>query len=129
MNNVLSFKQWLNEVWHSTMKSSYIRGATATEIHRNPSRKDIPSISSGGQSRAIFHGDDVDMWDGEKAFHDEVHKHIGAPKDSMHAIVDHKRKTVEAWHSQSGHNHGWNDHELDNHPWVKRNGYKTNKYW
>ena len=124
---MLTFKQWLFEMaYHSTSPQKNFMGLSFnTEIFKNPNRKEIKDVSSHyNDSKAIFYGDHVYMWNAEASHHGEIADHLERlhgenPHHAVLAIVDHPSKSVHVWGYKS------KERLPNNHPWVKKHGYKV----
>jgi len=112
----LSFRQWLNR--HSSSFPGWVRGKLA-DVHKNPSREDLLTLSAGDQTRVKFDGDDVYAWYSRQTFHSDVHKHLRLPSNAIHGYLDHNDKLAIFWHAKTT--------ALANHPYLKKLGYTPKK--
>lgn len=114
---MISFKQYLQEKWHSTAPAFY-KNSPNVEIHKNPSSTELHKMVQGSEAksvRGILHGDDVYVFDAMHAIHADVADHLGIkPHHSDFFSVGKDRYSSEYIR---------NDEQLKKittHPWIKR---------
>lgn len=122
-----SFRQFLDEAFHSAMINS--RTKEPVEIFKNPSRKELKSVTEYGEAGGWLHGKDLYVFNRMKGIHFETkpHMNFSSEHEPVSIMLAHNNKNAHVLVTDATSKTSWH-HNPDIHSYITNHPHLTKMF-